>query len=478
MDERRLQQPGEAEFDALLESCVSDLPPEDVVRVVTPWKRAMHRIVAGMAMGNITLNFWYLNTLLPAAGMVLQLLGFRALRRENRSLGLCWVLAVLRMILSMALLVLDATILPLPGTALGLVSMALQLAQLLCFRRGLGDLQEKAGLPRSTTALTALALWYGLLCLLALVNYVGVWGVIALLLLYCGILHSLWKLPDALEEAGYALAAAPVRLSERWLAALLGGILAVGVLCGWLFGSRYPMDWQPEARTEWSAAEQHLLDLGFPASVLADLTEEDLAACEGATEVVYDQMEYLPHGVDGALRITGVGVRLPGERERWMIFHHFLWTKTPAFCGTEALRISPELRDGWSMDGEIRGRVLYDRDGVTYAAPYHSLEQARYTYDSILWGELTERKSFAEFSMPNGGSKHRGYVCFPIREMKDGMIVDCWIDYIHQHSRFQYPVLTAAEWRRQGIWLDETAFCQITDALQFFTHKGYGEIVN
>ena len=58
------------------------------------------------------------------------------------------------------------------------------------------------------------------------------------------------------------------------------------------------------------------------------------------------------------------------------------------------------------------------------------------------------------------------------------MIVDCWIDYIHQHSRFQYPVLTAAEWRMSGLWLDQNVFYEVTDALQFFTHEGYGEIVN
>jgi len=190
-----------------------------------------------------------------------------------------------------------------------------------------------------------------------------------------------------------------------------------------------------------------------------------------------DQMQYHPYG-DDALRITGVGVRLPGERERWMIVQHFLWVKTPDFCGTEALRISPELRDGWSMDGEIRGRVLYDRDGTTCAAPYHSLGGENYAYDSILRGEVTVRSTFATFSMPQNGENHRGYICFPIREMQDGMIVDCWIDYIHQHSRNQYPVLTAAEWRMSGLWLDRDTFYEVTDALQFFTHKGYGEIVN
>ena len=477
MDERRLQQSGEAAFDALLESCVSELPPEDVVRTVTPWKTAMGRILWGMAMGSVTFNFWYLNTILPTIGMVLQLLGFRTLRRENRALGACWLLAGLRMVLCVGSLIWNATILPRPGVWMTILSLALQMLQLLCFRSGLGALRARAGLSRQTGTVTALLLWYGLLCVLSLLQYRGILGMILMILLYVFIMSSLWKVFSTLDEAGYTVSPPAVRLSDRALWILLTAVLAVGIALALLLGGRYPMDWQPEVCTEWSDAEQHLLDLGFPAEVLTDLTAEEIAACAGATQVVVDQMQYHPYGND-ALRITGVGVRLPGERERWMIVQHFLWVKTPNFCGTEALRISPELRDGWSMDGEIRGRVLYDRDGITYAVPYHTLGKKKYTYDSILWGEQTEKRTFAEFSMPQNGSKHRGYVCFPIREMKDGMIVDCWIDYIHQHSRFQYPVLTAAEWRMSGLWLDQNVFYEVTDALQFFTHEGYGEIVN
>jgi hypothetical protein len=29
-----------------------------------------------------------------------------------------------------------------------------------------------------------------------------------------------------------------------------------------------------------------------------------------------------------------------------------------------------------------------------------------------------------------------------------------------------------------GLWLDQNVFYEVTDALQFFTHEGYGEIVN
>ena len=63
----------------------SSLPPDDgLVEEITPWRRAMKRALLGIALNLVTLNFWCLNYLLPAIGTLLLLLGFRALRRENR----------------------------------------------------------------------------------------------------------------------------------------------------------------------------------------------------------------------------------------------------------------------------------------------------------------------------------------------------------------------------------------------------------
>lgn len=87
-----------------------------------------------------------------------------------------------------------------------------------------------------------------------------------------------------------------------------------------------------------------------------------------------------------------MAVQLPGERETWMVFHHFLWTTDPGFYGTEAIQIRPAYRsipEGWSAAGDVTGRVLYDRDGQTFAAPYASLGAQTFTANTVLWGEQT-----------------------------------------------------------------------------------------
>ena len=56
----------DADFEAMLAQSVPDTPPEEIVAEVTPWRRAMNRILFGMALCAITLNFLCLNYILPA----------------------------------------------------------------------------------------------------------------------------------------------------------------------------------------------------------------------------------------------------------------------------------------------------------------------------------------------------------------------------------------------------------------------------
>lgn len=493
----------DADFEAMLARSVPDTPPEEIVAEVTPWRRAMNRILFGMALCAITLNFLCLNYILPAIGTVLLLLGFRALRQENRWLGGCFAITVIRAVYFFATLVLNTTILqsavftPAVTTALTAVNAVLLLGLYFCFWRGLLAVQKKAGLPAQTGGALALIVWYALVCVLAAVQYGG-WVVpIAMLVGYVCILRSLCRLSGALDEAGYAIAPQPVRVTDRCLVLVLAAALLIGGALGYLFGSSYRMDWQPadastQAQTE--ATRQQLLDLGFPEAVLNDLTPEDIAACDGALRVVAEVEDYPVN--DGRnvlweacneeneryyvqdtvydvkeLRLTGVAVQLPGAQETWRVYHHFLWTTDPGFYGTEAIQIRPAYRsipEGWSAAGDVTGRVLYDRDGQTFAAPYASLGAQTFTANTILWGEQTNTDLFAAFSLPRHAEHARGYVAYSTTEALDGNILSSGEYYVHQQTWLQYPVVTAMKKRLTAAWGDTGAFRTVQHALQFF----------
>ena len=490
-------------FEALLAQSVDELPPEEIVADVTPWRRAMNRILFGMALCAITLNFLCLNYILPAIGTVLLLLGFRTLRRENRWLGGCFAVTVIRAVYFFATLVLNTTILqsavftPAVTTTLTVTNAVLLLALYFCFWRGLLAVQKKAGLPAQAGGALALIVWYALVCVLAAVQYGG-WVVpIAMLIGYGFILRSLYRLSGALDEAGYAIAPGPVRVTDRCLVLVLAAVLGIGGALGYLFGGSYRMDWQPadtSEQTQTAAIRQQLLDLGFPEDVLDDLTPEDIAACDGALRVVVETEDYPIN--DGRnvlweaynekheryyaqdtvydvkeLRLTGVAVQLPGERETWMVFHHFLWTTDPGFYGTEVLQIWPadeNMQDGWRFAGDVTGRVLYDRDGQTFTASYHTLGRQTYTADSVFFGQRTNSDLFAPFSMPRHAEHARGYVAYTAAAVQSGYLLNSWCNYTHQQSLLQYPAVTAMEKRMTSAFGNTGAFYTVQHALQFF----------
>ena len=493
----------DADFEAMLAQSVPDTPPEEIVAEVTPWRRAMNRILFGMALCAITLNFLCLNYILPAVGTVLLLLGFRTLRRENRWLGGCFAVTVIRAVYFFATLVLNTTILqsavftPAVTAALTVINAVLLLALYFCFWRGLLAVQKKADLPAQTGGALALIVWYALVCVLAAVHYTGWIVPIAMLVGYGCILRSLYRLSGALDEAGYAIAPGPVRVTDRCLVLVIAAVLGIGCTLGYLFGSSYRMDWQPadtSKQTQTEAIRQQLLDLGFPEAVLNDLTPEDIAACDGALRVVsvtedhpFNDGRTVSHkesdGEGGVvsvldtvydvreLRLTSVGVQLPGAQETWRVFHHFLWTTDPGFCGTEVLQIwsaDQSTPDGWRFAGDVTGRVLYDRDGQTFTASYHTLGRQTYTADSVFFGQRTNSDLFAAFSMPRHAESARGYVAYTAAAVQSGCLLSSWCNYTHQQSLLQYPAVTAMEKRMTSAFGNAGAFRTVQHTLQFF----------
>lgn len=480
MSNRERESMNEKDF----ESCVSELPPVNIAEAAVPWKKAVNRILTGMVLNAIIFNFWYLNYILPFGGMVLCLLGFRTLRKENKWFGNCFIITVIRMVYLFLMLILNTTIIrsfifDLPITSVSAIAgLLLLFAEFFCFWRGLRAVQQKAELPPRACG-GALIIWYAFLCFLAVVQYNGLVIAGGMIIGYIVIIRSIYRLSEEIDEAGYSIQAAPVIATDKCIVFTLVLALIIGCGCGWLFGGSYPMDWgtiDMSEHNEVKDIKSHLMELGFPEYVLNDLSPEDIAACDGALQVVVDVTDKAVK----ELRITGIGVQIPGEREKWIIFHHFLWTVNPGFYGTESIQIWPVYRNiskGWASDGEVTGRVLYDKNGKCFAAPYYSIGSQILTSDNIFWAQTTNTDVFAAFSMPAKGENCRGYVAYPIEEIQDDYIISSWINYTHQRSWFQYPAVTAMEKRMTNSWNEAGAFITVQNALQFYPKAEGAEMI-
>ena len=98
------------DFDCTLATDLSQLPPPpSAVNAVTPWRTAIHHIAWGLCLTCYTLQFLYLDYLLPAIGTVALYLGFRALRDNNRWFRLSWYASICKVILLYIAYLLAAT---------------------------------------------------------------------------------------------------------------------------------------------------------------------------------------------------------------------------------------------------------------------------------------------------------------------------------------------------------------------------------
>lgn len=468
------------------------------------WRRHMDNAMVGIVMTMFTLNLLGLNYLLYTIGTLLMVTAFRSLRKVSRAFYFCYVLAIVKAALHFPFLILNATIYteafhasPM-SAVINYSGVAVTILLLFFLRSAMREAQRTVGMEPHSGSLTCLLVFA--LLFFTNIQLSGFLVLIVLLVAVIIIVRCLFGLIQELDEAGFTIEPVPVRVSTPKLVQSIALILVIGIVCGYAFGNRYPMDWQALDSTEHAEVQEikaHLLALGFPEYVLNDLTAEDILSCEGALEVVvqtedhpvndgrevrttngtYTQIETV-YDVE-ELRITGVSVQLPEEREHWKIFQHFLWTVDPGFLGTEALQIWPACRSdlGWDLADPYTGRVLYSNGSTVFAAPYHSLGSETYTADSIFWGPSQQTDVFASFSMPRQGENHRGYISYGVQEMREGAIVDGWLNYIHQDSRFQYPVQTAREYRMNGGMFSRGAFRIIQDALQFYPTEDGTELI-
>ena len=129
-------------------------------------------------------------------------------------------------------------------------------------------MQKKAGTGGGAAPAAALLVWYAAVLALAYVQYSGLLLGLAMLGCYILILRSLFRLSREMEESGYALTPAPVRLSDETLVRAIAALLAVGIACGYLFFGSYRMDWQPKSGSLSAEAVEIRAQVAFAAEAV------------------------------------------------------------------------------------------------------------------------------------------------------------------------------------------------------------------
>ena len=462
--------PEQDRLDEMIEQGLGEIVPgEGVVEEVNPWREPIGRIAAGMALTGITLNFLYLQYLLPTLGAALQYLGFRTLRRSGPAFRIAWGLSLVELVWHAVWLMLSASPWRLEGMTaytLGLAGMAVQIARLLLLRAGLRDVCRRAEVEPQGDPLRAAVIWQVLIAVLAFSPLAQSWlAAIPMIIAFVLIIRSLVRVGGSLGGAGYCFVNAPVRVSSgvmKW--GYLLGCFALVLLTSAVVN--HPrLDAQPVPAQGEAETRQALAELGLPEEVLADLSDEHVRALEGAlrVDVQQEMMSFyssttteIQKADADADRLCAyiIYIELPGSR--MAVLNYFDWQQGGAYWGDAVML-------GWQdtyeyLTGQIGGALLYEKNGQAYTAPIPRLNNGVVTTTDWFSGIQSYPRITGTVSYPFGAQNQRGYVLY-ILQLRDLNVVgitrgNTWITYRHRLQPFSLPYQTPAE--LTSGWTDNT----------------------
>lgn len=462
--------PEQDRLDEMIEQGLGEIVPgEGVVEEVNPWREPIGRIAAGMALTGITLNFLYLQYLLPTLGAALQYLGFRTLRRSGPAFRIAWGLSLVELVWHAVWLMLSASPWRLEGMTaytLGLAGMAVQIARLLLLRAGLRDVCRRAEVEPQGDPLRAAVIWQVLIAVLAFSPLAQSWlAAIPMIIAFVLIIRSLVRVGGSLGGAGYCFVDAPVRVSSgvmKW--GYLLGCFALVLLTSTVV-NHPQLDAQPVPAQGEAETRQALTALGLPEEVLADLSDEHVRALEGAlrVDVQQEMMSFYSSTTTetqkadaDANRLCSYIIYIELPDSRMAVLNYFDWQQGGAYWGDAVML-------GWQdtyeyLTGQIGGALLYEKNGQAYTAPIPRLNNGVVTTTDWFSGIQSYPRITGTVSYPFGAQNQRGYVLY-ILQLRD---LGYWgrlngntsITYRHRLQPFSLPYQTPAE--LTSGWTDNT----------------------
>lgn len=454
-------------FDQELMDSMTDLPPpEDAVRTVNPWREAIDRVVLGLCLTCFTLNFLYLQYLLPAIGTLQLYLGFRALRKNNRWFQLAFVISICKVILLSMNLVLSAT--PYSGflsTPRVVLSTCLTFALFPVFRQALRRAADDVGQSMTRDPLLWATVWYGVMVALALFWPQPGWLVFAAMVYaFYRIIKALLHVSEELADWGYSVRAASVRVTPKWLFLAYGASLLAAILTCSLVFAHTSLKAEPVEQTftaEETAIRAHLLDLGMPQVFLDNLPPEELDQLSGASACQYLPSDATDIRMGGdSFTVSGAMVYLGDGKARFYVLAEYdddmdlFWQNLAEFANFHTIR--------WNGACYLQ----YERAGIEYRTIV-PVEENTETVENYFTGPSEETSIRARYSFPSG-AKHR--TCLLVCNLElwewEGQdshgvyyYYDCIVNFYRRGLLIAYPYQPFTG--HDGLRQDLVQYCQL-----------------
>ena len=412
----------EMKLEDLLKETLPETSLVENLRVVNPLGAAVDKIIAGMVMTTITLNFLYLNYILPTVGIMLIYLGMRTLRSGNHYFRLGWLAALGKLALTTLNLLLQVT----PYVSLmdgwGLwASQGVHLVFLLFLGLGIRQAGIDAGMEKPKMPTWPIILWQVVLIALALAE-ISSWTVMIMMVYawVCMVKH-IYHCADDLKQAGYVVPVSPVWFSAKPLLLAYLAILLAAMIGASLLVNYTPLDAEKFVQGEESGANMNTAEIrsklvakGFPEELLKQITDEDLEGLENVIGVDALTEEY---NTSNTKRMDGASVSVLTDDGRIKTFVWFEYVDGKHAGLVDSVKIQ---YDEMQTHSPVTGRLFYEKKGETWTAELRFEEES----STYLWfGDIsTNVWSQTKYSFPFMADHPRGYFTWWTEKEDDSLI--------------------------------------------------------
>ncbi len=402
----------ERQLEELLQTSLPETSLVENLTGINPFGAAIDKIIAGMVMTTITLNFWNLNYIIPTIGLLLIYLGMRTLRTGNGWFCVGWLASMARAALNIFNLLLLVTphynLMAGWGTWAGL---GLNLLFLVCLGKGIQTAAQDAELKNPKMATWPVIIWLAVMTVLALAEYSG-WA-LTILLIYAWVkmLKHIYHCTDDLKEAGYVVPAAPVWFSAKPLFFAILGLLTAALIGLSMLCNYTPVDSETVTETDVIGASAEAVEIreklaaeGFPAEVLNHILDEDLLDLGGAENITAVDALFEDNNTSNTERMDGwsVSVFTGGGRMKTFVWFEYVDGKHAGLVDSVKVQY-----DEYQMTSDIKARLFWEKKDETWLAEPVMKE----TENTYLWfGDISTNKFYtSKYSFPLLADNPHGY---------------------------------------------------------------------
>jgi len=451
----------EVEFNQQMVDLLCELTPSDqMLSNINPWSKPVGFITMGFILTTLRLNVFNLQLILPTIGAVLIFLGFRSLRNENIYFRTAWMISILKLILqSMEIMRISSPLntLEYPVFMLGVFAMGLQITMYLMYHLALKMTYEKAGKSMEDKPLVGASIWTIAAFLLALSPLSESWLVaVPMVIFYVLIIRSLTSVGGQLDDTGYFLINAPVRIRNRtfgWGYILIMLMVAVVFSINFNHLKLESIEYHLPDITE---ERKHLLDMEFPSEALMQVSDEEVISMSEAIDVKtfsktlmidpkrieqvdssegYTQITHTYEPGKSNIELKTIYVEMPDNE--MIVMQYFVWKEG-----------RPVWQDGITIIGEtevadkeiIGSGLFYNRKGIGYTAQFPRVVCGEVDVDTMFGVHRSELISGA-MSYPFGSEAQGGYVLYRYKVLADSAVftTHAIFSYAHQGNPTRIP---------------------------------------